>query len=331
MRADRLIAVLMLLQRRESVTAAEVAAELEISTRTARRDLESLGASGVPVYSTPGRGGGWRLVGGARTDLTGLTGPEVRALFLAAGSVPGQSPEVARALAKLQRAVPAPFRDQAAQAAEAIFVDPGSGVVPEPWALAALQEAVTLGVRVELGYRDRTGRSSTRTADPLGLVAKGRVWYLVTDTEAGRRTFRVDRVSEVRLCDDPVRRPVGFDLREAWEQITAELAEVRPTATITGVASPWVLGVLRRLPWVQVAAVGPADDHGRHRIELAGGSVESLCGIVAGLAEGLEVEQPRAARELLARTGEILGRRYAGPAEPRDDVVRAGRRGNQLG
>lgn len=310
MRADRLIAVLMLMQRRGSVTAAEVAAELEISTRTARRDLESLGASGVPVYSTSGRGGGWRLVGGARTDLTGLTGPEVRALFLAAGSVPGQSPEVQRALAKLQRAVPAPFRDQAAHAAEAIFVDPGTGPAAEPPALAPLQEAVTLGVRVEVDYRDRTGRETTRTADPLGLVVKDRVWYLVTDTEAGRRTFRVDRVREVRLSDEAVRRPPGFDLREAWARITAELSSDRPRARVSGLVRPWVLRVLRRIGWVEVVAVGPADGEGWHRVELSGSSLESLCGIVAGLAEGLVIEEPTAARETLARTAAVLTRRY---------------------
>ena len=85
MRADRLISLLMFLQTRGLVTAAEVAAELEISTRTARRDLEALAMSGVPIYSQPGRGGGWRLIGGAKTDLTGLSSDEARALFLALG------------------------------------------------------------------------------------------------------------------------------------------------------------------------------------------------------------------------------------------------------
>ena len=85
MRADRLVAILLLLQQREQVTASEVAMELEVSERTARRDLEALATAGVPVYSIQGRGGGWRLVGGARTDLSGLTASEARALFLVAG------------------------------------------------------------------------------------------------------------------------------------------------------------------------------------------------------------------------------------------------------
>ncbi len=85
MRADRLVAILLLLQRRGQVTAAEVAEELEVSERTARRDFEALGTAGIPVYAQPGRNGGWRLAGGGTTDLSGLTGAETRALFLVAG------------------------------------------------------------------------------------------------------------------------------------------------------------------------------------------------------------------------------------------------------
>ena len=109
MRADRLVAILMLLQTRGRVTAAEVADELEVSERTARRDLEALGIAGLPIYSVQGRGGGWRLLGGGRTDLSGLTAAEARALFLVAGPS-SASPEVRAALRKLVRALPEPFR-----------------------------------------------------------------------------------------------------------------------------------------------------------------------------------------------------------------------------
>src|SRR3954465_15538159 len=109
-RADRLIAVLLLLQTRGRVTVAEVARELEVSSRTARRDLEALGVAGVPVYSSAGRGGGWSLVGGARTDLTGLTVDEARALFLAAGASTAAAPAVQAALRRVLTALPAPLR-----------------------------------------------------------------------------------------------------------------------------------------------------------------------------------------------------------------------------
>lgn len=123
MRADRLLATLLMLQSRGQVTAAEVAAELEVSERTARRDLEALGMAGVPVYSRQGRNGGWQLLGGARTDLSGLTAPEARALFLVAGPASAATPQVKAALRKLLRALPETFRDDAEAASSAVIVD----------------------------------------------------------------------------------------------------------------------------------------------------------------------------------------------------------------
>src|SRR5262245_52285136 len=101
MRADRLVAALLLMQARGRVTAAEVAAELEVSVATARRDLEALSTAGIPVYPQPGRGGGWSLVGGARTDLSGLSSAEAQALFLLVGPAAAVAAEARAALGKL--------------------------------------------------------------------------------------------------------------------------------------------------------------------------------------------------------------------------------------
>src|SRR4051795_1920523 len=167
-RADRLMALLLLLQQREQVTAAEAARELEVSERTARRDLEALSTAGVPVYSMQGRGGGWRLVGGARTDLSGLTAGEARALFLVAGPASAATPAVKAALRKLVRALPEPFRVQAEAAASSLVMDPqrwgSSRVEPRPPRfLDELQDAVIRGVQVRLRYVDRAGTETTRT------------------------------------------------------------------------------------------------------------------------------------------------------------------------
>ena len=126
MRADRLVATLLFLQSRGRVTAAEVAAELEVSVKTARRDLEALSIAGIPVYSQPGRGGGWALVGGARTDLSGLTAAEARTLFLVAGPSSAVTPEAKAALRKLVHALPETFRAEAEKAASAIVLDPAA-------------------------------------------------------------------------------------------------------------------------------------------------------------------------------------------------------------
>src|SRR5579863_6039810 len=146
-RADRLVATLLFLQSRGRATVAEVADELEVSTRTARRDLEALAMAGVPVYSQAGRGGGWSLVGGARTDLSGLTAAEARALFLVAG--PGAAtPEVKAALRKLVRALPETFRAAAETAGGAVIIDASDWdrlpAKPPPH-LGVLQQAVVEG------------------------------------------------------------------------------------------------------------------------------------------------------------------------------------------
>src|SRR3954454_15561403 len=159
MRADRLVAILLMLQSRGQVTAAEVATELEISESTARRDLEALGMAGLPIYSRQGRNGGWQLAGGGRTDLSGLTSAEARALFLVAGPSSSATPDVKAALRKLVRALPEPFRVAAEAASTAIMTDPagwGSPTVtrPPPAALDELQSAVIEGAQVRLGYVD---------------------------------------------------------------------------------------------------------------------------------------------------------------------------------
>ena len=179
-RADRLVAVLMLLQTRGRVTAAEVAAELEISERTARRDLDALAMAGLPVYSQPGRNGGWELLGGARTDLSGLNAAEARALFLVAGPSPA-SPELKAALRKLVRALPEPFRADAQAASTAVVVDPNDWgrATPTAPAAAASRRVATRGDRRRTGRARLRARATARRrraiVHPLGLAAKGAV------------------------------------------------------------------------------------------------------------------------------------------------------------
>lgn len=313
MRADRLIAVLLLLQTRGRVTAAQVAGELEISERTARRDLEALAMAGVPVYSSAGRGGGWALVGGARTDLTGLTTEEARALFLAAGSATAAAPAAASALRKLLTALPAPLREGARVAGTAVVVDAatwGRTAPREPEHLPALQRAVVDGERVVLDYAGRGKPESTRTVSPLGLVTKGGVWYLVAATDVGVRTFRAGRVTGVRATGEPVDRPVGFDLRAAWEASTAAVEERRAGVRVQGLAEPGIVPVLRG--WlgggrVRTAAVDP---EGRVEVEVAGPSVQVLVAELAGFGTRLEITAPEEARARLAALSGDLRRLY---------------------
>lgn len=313
-RADRLMAVLLLLQRRGQVTAAEVARELEVSERTARRDLDALAVAGVPVYSLQGRGGGWRLVGGARTDLSGLTAGEARALFLVAGPAAAATPAVRAALRKLVQALPEPFRTDAEAAAASVVTDPhrwGSGRVEHrpPRFLDAFQDAVVRGVQVRLRYVDRAGAETVRAVHPLGLVAKGPSWYLVARADAGRRTFRVDRVSSVDPTDDPVDRPADFDLAASWREIADEVDRRRTPLEARVLCSPDGVGVLR-IAFAGRIEVGGATPDGRVEVVVRGQDATVLAGELAALVAWVEVTGPPEVREHLASLGEVLVERY---------------------
>ena len=315
MRADRLIAILLLLQQREQLTAADVAQELEVSERTARRDLDALAMAGVPVYSIQGRGGGWRLVGGARTDLSGLTASEARALFLVAGPASAATPAVKAALRKLVRALPEPFRVQAEAAASSLVMDPqrwGSGRVehrPPPRFLDELQDAVIRGVQVRLGYVDSNGAETERTIHPLGIVAKGPSWYLVCNTDAGRRTFRIDRVSSADPTGDPAHRPEDFDLARSWREIADEVDRRRTPLEIQATCTPDGIARLRMVLGDRLEVGGSTTD-GRIEVVIRGYNEYALAGELAGLVEWLEVTGPTGVRDHLASIGYALVERY---------------------
>jgi predicted DNA-binding transcriptional regulator YafY len=319
-RADRLVATLLLLQARGRVTAAEVAEDLEVSVKTARRDLEALSMAGIPVYSQPGRGGGWQLVGGARTDLSGLTAAEARTLFLVAGPASAATPEAKAALRKLVRALPETFRADAEKAAAAIVLDPAGwgGTAPaRPPHLDELQDAVVRGVQVRLGYRDARGTVSDRVVHPLGLVSKGTVWYLVAGTDAGLRTFRVWRVQSVQMTADPAVRPPDFDLHRAWEQIVATMDERRGLRRVRGRVAREVLRWLRlqfgsRLTEGAVAADGWVEVEIRFP-ESHEDPARELC----AFGGELEVLDPPDVRARLAELGAALAARHADRTDER--------------
>jgi len=319
-RADRLVAVLLMLQARGRVTASEVAQELEVSERTARRDLEALGVAGLPIYSVQGRNGGWELLGGGRTDLSGLTAAETRALFLVAGSQ-AATPRVKAALRKLMRAIPETFREQAAVASGAVLVDPTGWdqrplSTPSPPLLDAVQEALVCAQQVSLGYVARGGDATTRVVHPLGLAAKGRHWYLVAGTDAGLRTFRVDRMTSVEPTGHQVERPDGFDMRESWGLITDEIEERRTPVTAAAFVTADAVGYLRFTLGRRIR-IGPATADGRIEVEIRGHSVRSLAAEIGGFGGAVEVLEPEELRDELARIGAELTACYRVPPSRR--------------
>lgn len=312
MRADRLVATLLLLQARGRVTAAEVAAELEVSLKTARRDLEALSLAGIPVYSQPGRGGGWQLLGGGRTDLSGLTAAEARTLFLIAGPAATVTPEARAALRKLMRALPETFRAEADAAAKAVVLDPtGWGKMPASDAshVDALQRAVIQNVQVRLAYADRIGAESVRLVHPLGLVAKSGSWYFIGDTANGRRTFLVDRIRSVALTDAPASRPDGFDLGEAWREIAASIEERRTRVRAIVRVEAEILSGLRAQLGADLTLLKPLAD-GWFEAEIAGSSHRIIAEQLAGWGQAIDVVGPAEVQRQLARIGAELVAAY---------------------
>lgn len=310
MRADRLVATLLFLQAKGQATAAEVADELEVSVRTARRDLEALSIAGVPVYSTAGKGGGWSLVGGARTDLTGLSAPEAQALMLMTGSAPSATPELRAAVRKVVQALPESFRAEAEAATDSVVVDPSRWghqrpADGEPPHLSALQDAVIKGRQIELGYRTPGKEPSTRLVHPLGLIIKASVWYLVAGTDAGLRTFRASRVSDVQLLEGLVDKPPDFDLEATWESLQSRFDTRGGGAVAEALATPQIMKPLAGMLSSRLT-IGEVDPDGRTRVTITGPSEFILSVDLAAFGADLEVLEPPGVRAELARIGRDL-------------------------
>ena len=223
MRASRLVSLLLLLQTRGQLTAADIAERMEVSVRTVHRDVASLSAAGVPVEAVRGPAGGYRLAGGYRTRLTGLTEHEAEALFAAGMSGPvaelGLGHELAAARLKLLAALPSELQERATRASRLFHLDTRGWFRAEDRVphLPELSAAVWRGCRVRLRYREGA-KIVRRTIDPLGLVLKGGAWYLVAHRSAGMRVYRVSRVVSVRPLEETCERPDGFELTDFWSE-----------------------------------------------------------------------------------------------------------------
>jgi predicted DNA-binding transcriptional regulator YafY len=238
MRASRLVNLLLLLQTRGGMTAGQLARELEVSIRTVHRDVEALSLSGVPIYAERGPHGGVRLVDGYRTRLTGMTPEEAEALFLS--GLPGPAAElglgtvVAAARLKVLAALPPELRARASRLVERFHLDAAGWFratesVPH---LATLADAVWSGRRLRVGY-ERGDRVVERVLEPLGLVLKAGVWYVVAAAEGQVRTYRASRVTAAEALDERFERPDGFDLASFWAEASAAYERDAPRADVT--------------------------------------------------------------------------------------------------
>lgn len=328
MRADRLVAIVLLLQAHGQRTAGQLAQALDTSERTIRRDLEALSGVGVPVYAQRGRGGGWALLGGHRIDLSGLTAGEARGLVLAATGAPGQE-GVDAALRKVLAALPAPLRDQVTAARESVHVDGTSwsrrpddertdeGDKKAAVPLGQLRQALEQGVQVDVRYARPGAAPSWRRVHPHGLVAKRGTWYLVATAPSGLRTYRVSRIEGIEPTAEPAQQPDGFDLRATWERLQRDLAARLPAADVCVefVVEPQAW---RRLSgglgaWWDLTDLGVEAD-GRRLVRARMVSAERAAAELLGYADSVEVRSPPEVRHELAALGRRLTERYSASA-----------------
>jgi predicted DNA-binding transcriptional regulator YafY len=223
-----LLSALILLQAHGRLSSRELAERLEISERTAHRDMEALSQAGVPVFALRGSQGGWELAKGWRTKVPGLDEAELRGLLMAQPSALGD-PRLAaaaeRAFGKLMAALPGNLRDQATSIRARLHIDP-TGWRPmqeDVSMLPAVQDAVARDVKLSFTYRRSDGDEAPRTVDPFGVVCKQSIWYLVARAPAGMRSYRLSRMSQAVALAMTFKRPAKFNLAAYWKNSTAEL------------------------------------------------------------------------------------------------------------
>jgi predicted DNA-binding transcriptional regulator YafY len=323
MRASRLLSILLMLQTRGRMTAQELADEMEVSVRTIYRDADQLAAAGIPIYADRGPAGGYQLLDGYRTRLTGLTQDEAGSLFFA--GIPGPAAELglgavlATAQLKLLAALPTELRSRAGRIRERFHLDAPAWFAEADAAphLATVADAVWSQRRVRTRYR-RDGVDVERLLEPLGLVLKGGIWYLVAqvaESDDAPRTYRVSRVQDAELLDERFERPPEFDLAEHWTSSIAAYETDVPRLPVTVRIDPrriWMLAMLCGAAAVQGAVRVDADDpdgwtHLRIEIDWPDEAANRLVGL-GGAAEvlepaGLRHEVAELARASLARNG----------------------------
>jgi len=255
MRAQRLISILMHLQVNRRMTARTLATKLEVSERTILRDMDALGSAGIPVVADRGTGGGWSLLEEYQTKLTGLSPEEIQSLFVS--RPPGVMADLGlkqasdAAWAKLQAALPPSARKQADLVRTRVLIDSRGWRNPSESAssLPVLLDALWRDRQVRFVYEAVLCEPSERIVDPLGLVARGSVWYLIAQRQSEMRTYRVSRVRDAEVLVAAARRPEGFDLAKYWETSAAEFREKLPQYRVVCLAKPEVMQWIRYKGW----------------------------------------------------------------------------------
>lgn len=329
MRADRLVSLVLLLRQRGRLTAAQLASELEVSARTVMRDIDALSTAGVPVYADRGRHGGYSLLPGFRTELTGLDHDEALAL-LTAGSdrgeqVFGLSSPLASAMRKVVDALPEGHRATLDDAARRLLVEPETDLLSRRTAaetladgvMCAVRDAVLTGRRVRFDYAAPGATPAPRTVDPIGLVTvRGRT-YLLANKAGADRTYRLSRMISARALPEPAQRPAQVDLDRIWAERCAQFLSEDHLPVVVRVRPGRredLLGAARA-----VRAEEPLAD-GWIRLDVTFEDLRHAVWAVWQLGTDAEILAPDSAREAMSTRARALADRYDGNGSPARSV-----------
>lgn len=322
MRADRLVSLVLLLRQRGRMTADALAAELEVSTRTILRDIEALSSAGVPVYAERGRYGGFALLPGFRTELTGLNHDEALAL-LTAGSARGHQvfglgAALASAMRKVVDALPPDHPATVDDAARRFLVDPdtdllsrrrGAEEIPEG-VMSEVRRAVLTGHRLRIRYAATGQEPRWRTIDPIGLVTVRDRGYLLASRSGADRTYRMARVLAAEELAEPAQRPADVDLDRAWRDRAARFLSEGHIVAVVSVAPSRREELLDAAVAVRAEEAG-ADD--RLRLEVAFQDLRHAVWALWQLGTDAEALAPADLRSVLRERAAAIAARYEGP------------------
>ncbi len=322
MRADRLLSLLMLLQARGRMTAEDLAVELEVSERTVYRDLEALSASGVPVLTERGPGGGCMLPERYRTNLTGLTEREVRGLFLSVAPGPladlGLGKAIDAAMLKLSASLPTIHKRDLERVRGRIHIDAAGWLRPEEPVphLKTIEDAVWQERRLAISYTRSNSTRIKRYVHPYGLVAKAGVWYLVAATRSNILTYRVSRVRDAEMLDEHFERPKDFNLAVYWERQCAEFEANMPSYTVEARVAPDCVPFLPTFlgEWVRslIDNAPPPDAEGWIILSLTFESFDVARANMLAMGTGVEVLDPSELRHSVVGAARSIAAFYLG-------------------
>jgi predicted DNA-binding transcriptional regulator YafY len=305
MRADRLLSIVLLLQAHHQMTSRDLASRLEVSERTIHRDMEALSGAGIPVIAARGSGGGWSLLGEYRTTLTGLTEAEIQSLFVTKPTKLLADLHLEKAAdgahLKLLASLPTAFRQGAERARQRIHIDVSGWSRREeavPF-LPLLQEALWLERKLNIKYkRGEKCEPVERLLSPLGLVAKGSVWYLVASVDESVRSYRVSRIADAQILNEPATIPADFNLADYWERSASTFKSTVPNYLATFWVPP---AVILRLPFAgrfaRVNETEETDARGWRKVCVGFDVEEMACEYAVSFGPNLEVIEPTELRE----------------------------------